>query len=159
MTQTLHLPAVYGNPDVTPARQFVTAWMLALGERAAIMRQDDRLTNCARIHANYLANREDMTPSMHIGANNSTPNQRLIASGYRPPSFWKPERNNCEACAVHHAGPVDALIMLLDSPTHRPILLGEKVSDWFWHLHTQWGLANAAAFYVLICAPPEGSQG
>lgn len=153
---TVHGAGVQGQSD--NVQLFVDAWMAALGDRAAIMQPDARLMTCAQDHASFLANREDMRPSMHIGKGGSTPNQRLIASGYKPPSFWKPERNNCEACAVHHDGPIDALIMLLDSPDHRPLVLGERVSDWFWHLHTVWALGNAGPFYVYVAAPEEGTQ-
>lgn len=162
----LWLPSVKGNPtviqgqgDTDNAADFIIAWMQALGDRADIMRQDSRLTLCAQTHATWLAQRQDMEPTMHLGKNNSTPNQRLIASGFRPPSFWKPEKNNCEACAVHHDGPLEALELLLKSPGHRPLVLGERVSDWFWASHTVWGLGNAGPFYSLVVAPPEGSQG
>jgi hypothetical protein len=152
-----YLPSIHG---VTPAREFVALWMQALGDRAAMMREDARLTLCASEHAIYLANRSDMTPSMHIGRNNSTPNERLAASGYKMPDWWSLDRNNCEACSVHHgderiSSPLGALELMIDSPAHRPLVLGERVNDWFWHLHTVWGAGNAGPFYVLVVCTEE----
>jgi hypothetical protein len=51
MTHTLHLPTVKGNPNVIQGQSdnatvFVWAWMQALGDRAAMMREDARLTLC-----------------------------------------------------------------------------------------------------------------
>jgi hypothetical protein len=159
------LPQVHGNPDVIQgqsdnAQTFIDAWLARLGERAKLMQPDLRLMRCAQEHATWLAQRqgEEMQKSLHIGKDNSTSNQRVAASGYKLPGFWDLANNNCEACAVHHDGPVEALQLLLDSPAHRPLVLGEKVSDWFWHHHVTWGLGVTPPFYVLICAPPEGSM-
>jgi hypothetical protein len=160
-----YLPTVHGNPEVIQgqsdnAQLFIDAWMAALGDRASIMRQDSRLTSCAQRHATYLAQRqgEDMQKSMHLGEGGSTANQRVQASGYKIPSFWSLENNNCEACAVHHDGPIEALALLIGSPAHRPLVLGERVSDWFWHHHTVFGIGVTSPFYVLICCVPEGSM-
>lgn len=159
------LPTIKGNPDVISgqsddAATFISAWMARLGERAKLMVRDDRLVRCAQQHATWLAQRqgEDMQKSLHIGKDGTTPNTRVTRAGYKIPSWWDWENNNCEACAVHHDGPLAALDMLIASPAHRPLLLGERANDWFWHRHTVWGVGVTAPFYVLVVAPPEGSM-
>lgn len=146
-----YLPTVHGNPDVTPARQFAAAWMLALGERAKIMTRDDRLTKCAGDHADYLAQRQgaEIQQSMHIGSGGSLPDQRVRTAGYALPDHW--HSNHVESCATHTGGPQAALDMLLDSPGHRAHLLGIGGFEG----HRVWGVGNERSYYVVICAPGE----
>jgi uncharacterized protein YkwD len=154
MTHTLHLPTVKGNPNVIQGQSdnatvFVWAWMQALGDRAAMMREDARLTLCASEHAAYLASREDTTPSMHIGRNGSTPDQRVRATGYALPAHW--HENHVESCATHTDGPLAALEMLLESPGHRAHLMGEGGFE----RHVVYGVGSAKSYYVCLICPPE----
>lgn len=154
MTETF-LPAIHGNVTVQGqsdnALTFIDAWMQALGDRATEMRQDDRLVRCAQDHAAYLESRvgDIRQHSMHIGQNNSTPDQRVRACGYSIPSHW--HSNHVESCATHTGGPLAALDMLLDSPGHRAHLLGTGGFE----RHVVYGIANARTYYVCIVCPEE----
>lgn len=146
----VYMPQV--RNQVAAARQFVDAWMQALGDRAAVMVEDKRLTQCAADHADYLANRppETMQESMHIGRGGSVADNRVRESGYKLPEHW--HGNHVESCACHHGSAGQAVAMLLDSPGHRVHMLGEGGFVG----HTAWGVGAVPPFYVFLAAPKEG---
>jgi hypothetical protein len=147
------LPSVHGS-DKTQA--FVDAWLQRLGSRAALYRQDDRLTYAANRHAAYLAARtgDAMQESLHIGQGGSAANARVRASGFVLPRQWLDGSNNVESCAVNHDGPVQAVERLLLSPAHRAHLLGEGG----FASHTVYGVGAVPPFYVCLACPPEPGE-
>jgi hypothetical protein len=68
------------------ATSFAFQWLAYLGERAKLMKCDDRLVNAAQGQADFLATYLGDDPPHHIGAGGSTANQRVRASGYKLPS-------------------------------------------------------------------------
>lgn len=157
MTETF-LPAVHGagvQGQSDNALTFIDAWMQALGDRATEMRQDDRLVRCAQDHAAYLESRvgDIRQVSMHVGLNNSTPDQRVRLAGYSIPAHW--HSNHVESCATHTGGPLAALTMLLDSPGHRAHLIGENGFAG----HRVYGVGNAKSYYVVLACPEEVDVG
>lgn len=165
----LYMPQVFGNAPagqgevvhMTPrAAEFAQVWMARLGDRAARMRVDSRLVKCAQEHALFLSQRTgaEAEQSMHIGKFGTLPNERVLAVGYELPDFYRPHANNVESCAADHRGPDVAVEMLLASPSHRPMMMGERVSDWFWHRHVVWGVGHSMNFYTVLVCPPEGEM-
>lgn len=168
MSHTLHLPQVFGNAPVTGqsprmspnALAFVVAWMERLGDRAAIMRVDERLVRAAQDHAEYLANRVDTQPSMHIGRNVSTPNMRVRAAGYALLG-WHLDGNTVESCTRTWANldedMLEVVTSLMAHEAHR-----EHMNGLNWYSgHTVYGVGAASEpsgstyFVVDACPPPE----
>ncbi len=74
-----------GSAD-SPLDVFVGAWLALLGERAKAMRYDARLAAAAQQQAEWLAV-HDFADDPHVGANGSTANERVAATGYRLPEW------------------------------------------------------------------------
>ena len=144
----LFLPALYVSAAASERIvQFARLWAEALGERRKLMRRDERLMACAQEHADYLAGREDMQVSLHVGASNSTPDARVRAAGYPLPDHW--QTNHVESCSVNHGSAADAVERLLLSPSHRMHLLGENG----FQSHKTWGIGNNGPFWVVLICP------
>lgn len=154
----LYLASVYGGATVggqaqtSKAEEFIAWWLYRLGNKRAQMRQDDRLMACAQRHAEYLAQRMDISPSMHIGANGSTANERVRASGYKLPGYFLAKGNNVESCTYSHDPIPETVDDLMASPAHHDHM---TVAGWFVG-HTVYGVGNADAYYVVVTAPVEG---
>lgn len=157
MSNQTFLPAIHVNPH-DPVHLFISLWMRQLSGRADKMVLDDRLMVAAQRHAEYLDSR---TPEQiaalpknghgsHTGANNSTPNQRVRAEGYRLPE-WHGNGNTVEFNARTHKGAKAALELLLNSQYHRPGLMGEG----FWEPATHIGVGHFGNDWVVIAAPAE----
>jgi hypothetical protein len=154
------LPAIYGGqlapaPDYCgmsiAAVRFVYFWLSALGERRKDMGCDARLVRAAQRHADFLSSREDTTPSLHIGENGSSANERVRAEGYRLPDWFREVGNSVESCAVNNGQPQDAVERLLLSPSHRVHLLREGgFSE-----HRIFGVGVTFPYYVVLSAPAE----
>lgn len=142
MSVYTYFPSVHGNINVTAegelmtpnAQKFAEAWLSILPqERRALMRLDRRLVFAAQLHAIYLDSRtqeeiearKDVKNASHYGRDWSTPNERVRAQGYRLPANYPIKGNMVESNARDYGGPLSALQTLLDSPSHRPHLLGE----------------------------------
>lgn len=142
------------------AVSFTDAWMQVLDARAKLMRVDERLVRVANDHALYLSQRTpeqiealpDDGHGSHVGLNNSTPNQRVRAAGYRLPESHG-GGNTVEFNARTHKGPLRALELYMGSDAHRPALMGEN----FWEPATVYGVANVGDDWVVLVCPPEGA--
>lgn len=161
MSHTLHLPSIYNEfaaiEGMSPnAATFADAWMQALGERAFLMRVDERLVRAAELHAAYLdsrteqeiAERDHIPHASHYGRDWSTANERVRRAGYALPDYYPKQGNNVESNA-RNLDPIDALNRLLDSEFHGPHLRGEGG----YARQVYWGCGNVGDDYVALTAP------
>ena len=144
-----HAIAGEGSAD-SPLDVFVGAWLALLGERANAMRYDARLAAAAQEQADWLA-ANDFAADAHGGANGSTANERVRATGYRLPSYWPARGNQVESVTRSWDAPDEAARDLAAHDTHRDHVLG---LGWFAG-HTQYGVGHAQTYYVLVTAPEE----
>jgi hypothetical protein len=155
----VYLPHIHGNGPMVAGEtsEFVRLWQAELGDRAAVMVQDDRLMRCAADHAAYLHSRTEaqidalagVPHGMHVGRDGLRPNARLRQFGVLLPWWWEDGGNQVEACARTHRGPARALVLWLNSAAHRPLLLHE---GWY-EKHILWGFANVGDDYVYQACP------
>lgn len=158
-----YLPQVYGQAAIAgqgephrmngAALAFAVAWLGLLHERRALMRCDSRLVAAAQLHAGYLNSRtgDALQMSMHRGEGGSFANERVLASGYRLPSYYEAQANNVESCARNGADPATVAITLAAHEGHRQHMLG---LDGF-EGHVVWGVGCAGADYVCLVCPEE----
>lgn len=147
-----HVAAGEGSAD-SPLAVFTAAWLSLLGERAATMRYDSRLAQAAQQQAAWLA-AYDFADDAHDGAEGSTANERVRASGYTLPSYWPARGNQVESVTRSWDAPDEAARDLASHDTHRDHVL---VQGWF-SQHTVWGIGHSATYYVLVTAPIEESE-
>lgn len=146
--------ALAGQSDIdSPLALFVAAWLALLGDRAARMRYDVRLAQAAQAQADWLAV-NDFAGDPHAGANGSTANERVRAAGYRLPSYWPVRGNQVESVTRSWDAPDEAARDLAAHAGHRDHMLS---LGWFAG-HTVWGCGQSATYYVVVTAPPMGSD-
>lgn len=142
------------------AWHFAQVWLDLLGERAHIMRVDQRLVACAAAHAEYLDSRtpEEIASLSHIEHlmhyNHHTgkrSNQRVLDAGYRLPDFWDKDKNYVESCARNNKEPAEVAVSLAYHDTHHDHMFGVG-----WYAgHTVYGVGNCNADWVFLACPPE----
>lgn len=132
---------------------FSVIWMKALGDRASLMRCDNRLVVAAQKQTEFLAHRlgDAMQQSMHIGPSGNMPNDRVRAEGYSLPDWFPSRTNNVESAVVISNVPQEALDSLFASPEHYNHLTGQ---GWF-ESETVYGIGNTERFWIIDIAPPE----
>lgn len=165
----VYMPQVHGNAAIAgqgepqpmnrSAFWFAFAWLKLLGDRAKLMRADDRLVEAAQLHAEWLAPRLDNTASNHIGAGGSMPNQRVRAAGFRLLD-WHLDGNTVESL-VRTWEDIDEdmpgiVYRLMQHEAHHDHLWG---IGWF-SGHIVYGIGAAAEpsgswTFVVDCCPPE----
>lgn len=146
--------ALAGQSDAdSPLAVFTAAWLALLGDRASLMRYDARLAQAAQAQADWLA-ANDFADDPHVGANGSTANERVRASGYTLPSYWPVRGNQCESVTRSWDAPDEAARDLASHAAHHDHVLG---LGWYAE-HTQYGVGQAQTYYVLVTAPIEGSE-
>jgi hypothetical protein len=134
------------------AYRFAVIWLDRLGERANRMICDKRLVRAAQKHAEYLNSRTpDQYQSMHIGRNNSYPNERARDEGYILPDYYKDDSNNIESCIRTSQEPLDAVNGLYNSPSHYNHITGQ---GWF-EDHIVYGIGYCENDWVVLIAPKE----
>lgn len=139
------------------AIEFARAWLRELGDRAYIMRCDERLVRCAQDHAVFLAGRVDISPSMHIGQGGSYANQRVVEAGYPLPD-WELKKNYVESCSFTWKDPGNAAISLMnhDGP-HEDHMKGIGS---FYSKSTVYGVGaqretGGNTYFVFVACPPQ----
>lgn len=169
MTERVYLPAIHNNAPVagqgapcgmTPrAAEFAHEWMLLLGDRANRMTCHPLLVECAQMHAEFLARREDTQPSMHIGEFGTTPNMRVRAAGYRLLG-WHLDGNTVESCTRTWENLDDNMDGVVTS-----LMAHEAHHDHLWGIgwyepSTVYGVGAASepsgsTYFVVDACPPE----
>lgn len=136
-----------------PAARFAALWMALLGERAKLMRCDDRLVICAQNHAKYLIGRsgEQLQPSMHVGLGGTLPNKRVRQAGYRLRDWYPDDANHVECAYRGEPEPSEALTAFMNSEHHRPALMGEG----FFEDAVFYGVGTVGTDFVVLVCPPE----
>lgn len=146
-----HAVAGEGSAD-SPLAVFTAAWLALYGDRAARMRYDSRLAQAAQTQAEWLAV-NDFADDPHVGANGSTANERVRATGYPLPR-WHGNGNTVESVTRSWDDPAEAARDLAAHAGHRDHLLS---IGWFAG-HTVWGIGQSATYYVLVTAPEEDGE-
>lgn len=158
MTKT-YLPSIHNEQPIAAQSDavatFIRVWMALLGERAKVMRPHDILMRVAQEHANYLDSRtgDQLQQSMHVGRNNSMPNDRVLDAGYVLPEKYYRGVNNVESCARDPRDPAIVLVELANHDAHYNHL--HCVNGF--ESHTVYGVANVGDDWVVLVCPPEAT--
>ena len=150
----LYLPLIEGNScgmnEV--AKRFVNSWLVLLGDRVSLYHCDDRLVRVAQAHAEWLDQREDKSPSMHIGINGSLPNWRVRNGGYSLPSYYPDADNEVESDRFSVTDtPEECAVNLAAHPSHHSHMLGLD----YYSEHTVYGVGYYNGYYICLIAPKE----
>lgn len=157
---SIHANGVTGQSDTANyADVFAAAWVAFLGDVGRRMVRDARLDAAAQGQADWLAVHDFDRDNAHLGADGSTPNERVRATGYRLPDFWPTRGNQCESANHSWSEPAQSLIELATHDTHAEHM---QVRGWWAH-STVYGVGAARAsvggggwFVVAVTAPREG---
>lgn len=157
---SVYLPFIAASGDGPKAAsgtrdEFVRQWLAhPLQQRRGCV-EDHRLTAAALWMCRDMAARAEAgtlhIDTIHIDSLGRNANGRVRAY-YPLPGSYEDHLNYVESVAVDHRGAVDALAMLLDSPSHHDHIVG--VGEFF-RGQTRWGLSFVApAWWVLVSCPP-----
>lgn len=160
------LPYISSGPaPVAPqgddyAAQFAAAWLALLGDKAKGITSHPLCTLAAQRQADWLAV-NDFTPNdPHRGANGSTANERLVATGFRLPRWMMAVDNVVESARREFGTPADAVHGLVAHNTHRDHMLFAGWWEKYGFCYYGVGAAEAVIdrggwFYVCVTAPRE----
>ncbi len=139
------------------------AWRIrgAAGQRRKSFVYDARLNRVARARAKDMAQRRYFS---HVDPEGYGPNHHVIQSGYQLPISWGAFRkaNYIESILGGPSTPEQAVTAFLNSPAHRKHIVGETST---YETQTRYGIGHFydesspyRHYWVLITAPPEGSE-